>query len=178
MCSAPSSQGRQFVAENLVTRMVEGPVISHLPSLSCITGVSVCSSAQPAKNKIQPYLCCRRFERFIKAYDLAVAFLAEGQVEFPLLDAEDVRVDTIDGVNQGSVRASPNHGDKRTDVHTLMWNSKEYNSIHGSKKLQVVVFFRFRQSDHGLACVLEILSLGIRPCTHLFNNQPSQAVSD
>jgi len=55
ICSGPSSQMRQCVAEDLVTRIVLGPFITHSPFSFCFKLVS----GHEVEVRL-PYLYCRR----------------------------------------------------------------------------------------------------------------------
>lgn len=76
-------------------------------------------------------------------------------MEVPLLDAEGLRVDTANRLDKEAVGPIPNHGDERADVHAIMWNSEEDDSIYCSNKPFVVLVLRLRQRYQSLLGALE-----------------------
>lgn len=67
-----------------------------------------------------------------------------------ILDGEDHRIETVDGFDEGAIRTVSDHGDKRANIHAVVWNSKEDDPIHCSNKRRIGLTLRLRHRYQGL----------------------------
>lgn len=134
--SGPSFQGRQYVAEDFVTRKAAGgPVIVHLPSSSCkLVSRPVVSSTWDANYLLRP----RRFDSFVEAKHFQITFITQRPVKVSLLYTEDLRVEPTDGLDQRTVRSVSDHGNEGADIHAIMWSPDEDDAAHSPEDLDVV----------------------------------------
>jgi hypothetical protein len=95
----------------------------------------------------------RRFDRLIEADYFRVSLRPKGRVKLPLLDAEDLRIDTVDGLDKDAVRSVSNHWDERANVHAVVGNTEEDDSVYCLHKFFVVLVLRPRQCYEGLRSV-------------------------